>query len=145
MKACISCGATLSEYNVNDLCYACQLKSRDSKLGEHNLLVNVTELADMLREDPESVRRAHRAGKLPAPVPGRRELLWPKEVICDWIRSGYPDAITMQRSQNAIMALVRGYPVDEITFNGQYWETLDKLAQSWEPKNGKNELPHPFD
>jgi hypothetical protein len=64
----------------------------------HSLLVNLTDLVDLLRLSEESIRRRERNGLIPRAVTRRGDspaltggkLLWRRKDIEDWVSAGCP-------------------------------------------------------
>jgi excisionase family DNA binding protein len=107
-------------------------------------LVDVKELAEMLRCDDETIRRMNRAHRLPNPIPGRKSLLWTREVISAWMKAGCPDPISWRCSHNAITALIMGYPIEQITYYGQKLDLLDDIARTRGPITDNDKHSNPF-
>lgn len=142
-RTCRECGEKLGKCLKGSLCVSCQEIELERISSDVGALVNVTELAEILQCDDETVRRQKRAHQLPDPVPHRKNLLWSREVISAWVKAGCPDVATWRRSNNAIKAMM-GYQIDVLTMNGNYFDTLDNLARQWEGKPVSPACRNPF-
>ena len=76
-------------------------------------------VAELLHIDVETVRRKHRQGKLPDCIPGQKKLLWLKDDIMAYLKSGqWFSAATAEEIQAIAIALKLGYPIDRMTLYG---------------------------
>jgi hypothetical protein len=143
-RICRECGEKLGQRLTGTLCLSCQEVELERISSGVDALVDVNELAEMLRCHPETIRRNNRAGELPDPIPHRKNLLWSREVISAWIKAGCPDVTTWRRSNNLIKAMMMGYQIDVLTVNGNYFDTLDDLVRQWEGKPVSPAYRNPF-
>jgi len=93
-RKCSKCGAVLSQYNPGKICQLCQKKqlkqkitSFEQKITSGEDLIDAEGYAAILGLDnPESVKRLARKGKLATRIPGIRKYFWNKEAIDTWIK-----------------------------------------------------------
>jgi len=52
--------------------------------------------------------------------------------------------LTYSLDNDMIEAILRGYPIDELTMNGHYFETLDNLAREWHGQEVSPSYRNPF-
>lgn len=118
-RKCIQCGTILSQSNLGDLCRPCQKKRLDEQLNAEEPNYDAEALAYLLGlTSGESVKRKARNGELPPRIPGVRKWLWPKDVIDSWIRSGHQNVLTAEARDAILVALMKGYPIEEATLYG---------------------------
>ena len=85
---CLQCNKGLSGYNRGKLCFACQEKQLEEQFADREGLIDVEDYAFILGLDnPESVKRLARQGKLADRLPAIRKYLWRKEDIDVWIKN----------------------------------------------------------
>ena len=85
LNSCTQCGRGLNRYNTGKLCYACQEKRREQDITRSDELIDAEGYAYILGLDnPESVKRLARKGKLAPRVPAVRKWLWRKDDVDAW-------------------------------------------------------------
>lgn len=88
-RTCSQCERSLNAYNLGKLCGACQVKARDEiaskKSSPH---YNVEEMRCIFGlKCQESVRRWARKGAIPGRIPLRKQHLFTKDVVDQWLKS----------------------------------------------------------
>lgn len=58
---------------------------------ETSILLDVVDVARLLRCSSRTVRRVAEAGRMPKPVRIGRLLRWNREQICEWVHQGCPE------------------------------------------------------
>lgn len=86
-RKCSQCNAVLSQYNPGNLCSLCQKKQFEQKIAVGEDLIDAEGYASILGlENPESVKRLARKGKLANRIPAVRKWIWRKEDVDTWIK-----------------------------------------------------------
>ncbi len=72
--------------------YGVHVEARRPKLADRHELLDVKEVAEMLRKSPRHIERLCDAGTMPRPVtPPQKKRFWRKGDIESWIKDGCPD------------------------------------------------------
>ena len=131
-RECLWCRRDLTPDNPSKLCFLCA-----SKLTE--VMVDLPEVLDVEAvrkllhfEDAESVRRMYRRGDLPERIKGVKKLLWIKENLMAYLKSGQTSSVVPDELAQAIsLALQLGMPIDQATLYGHDpGNLIDLLKQS---------------
>jgi hypothetical protein len=118
-RQCVWCGRELAPDNPSKLCVNCAHKLKDVVVDLPEVL-DVEDVRELLHlEDAETVRRKHRKGELPDCIPGQKKLLWIKDDIMAYLKSGQSfSAATAEEIKAIAIALKLGYPIDQMTLYG---------------------------
>ena len=140
-RECVQCRRELAPDNSGKLCFLCADKLKDviTDLPE---VLNVEGVRELLHfEDAESIRRMYRRGDLPKPIKGVKKLLWFKDDLIAYLKSGQTSsAVPDELAQAITLALQLGYPIDQSTLYGHDpGNLIDLLKQRGYLQDGKGQ------
>jgi len=129
-RQCEWCGRELAADNHGKLCFVCAHKLKDVVIDLPEVL-DVEDVRELLHlKNAETVRQKHRWHKLPDCIPGQKKLLWLKESIVTYLKSGQSFSAAADEEARAILlALKLGYPIDQATLYGHDPGNLIKMLK----------------